>query len=352
MPQFRLEQLIQVVGGTFTGPSSDLQKTIRGVGPIHDAAPDSITWIADSKHSKHVASTEAAAIIGTRQLLDGSPKGIVVRDPETAIADVLDQFFIPAEPPPPGIHPMASVHSSAKLGADVRVGPFTVIHADVSIGDRTVIHEGVSIGRGVSIGSDCVVYDRCVLYDRTEIGRKVLLHAGAVIGADGFGYIFREKEHRRLAHLGNVIIEDDVEIGPNSVVDRGKLGPTRIGRGTKIDALVMVGHNVQIGPLCVLAGQAGLSGSVRLGTGVAVGGQVGFTQGVQVGDGVRVSAQSGVVADVAAGLTIMGMPAQEATAELRGHVRVRKLQKLFDQVAELARRVNALEAPADHREPG
>ena len=351
-PTFTLGQLVELVRGRYVGPATDLMKTVSSVAPIHDAAADSITWLAEEKHSRHLAETRAAAVIGSEKLIASYPRGIVVSDPDVAVAEILDKFLIPQEPPEPGIHPQAIVHSSAKLGRDVRIGAFAVIHPEATIGERTIVHEGVTIGRRVAIGSDCTIYDRCVLYDRSILGNRVILHAGVVIGADGFGYIFRNQGHRKLAHIGNVIIEDDVEIGPNSVVDRGKLGPTRIGRGTKIDALVMVGHNVQIGPLCVLAGQAGLSGSVRLGAGVALGGQVGISHGIVLGDQARVGAQSGVMSDIPAGTTFFGTPAEESSAAMRAVARVRRLQKLHEEVARLAGRVKALEAATDDRKHG
>jgi UDP-3-O-[3-hydroxymyristoyl] glucosamine N-acyltransferase len=325
---------------------------VSTVAPIHDAGPEAITWLAGGKHSKRLAGCRAAAIVGTREGLQGHPRGLAVADPELAIGQILDRFHLPPAGPAAGVHSTAILDPTARLGAGVAIGPFCVIGAGAVIGDATILHEGVSIGQEVQIGRECRVYPRSVIYDRCRLGDRVVLHAGAVIGADGFGFIFREGRHRRLAHIGTVVIEDDVEIGPQSCVDRAKVGATVIGRGTKIDALVLVAHNVQIGPLCVLAGQCGLSGSVRLGAGVAVGGQVGISDGVSVGDGAQLGAQSGLIGDLPPGQVVFGTPAQELKAEMKDVARIRRLARLYEGFTELTRRVAELEAAADHSRRG
>jgi len=350
--EFTLKEIAQVAGGKLTRVAERGEVVVRGVQSLQMAQSDMVTWISGTKHSKNFDSTEAAAIIGSEALLAGHPRGIVVADPEAAVAKILDLFDVPAEAPGAGIHPQSFVHPSAQIDPTAHIGAFAVIHADCRIGAGTIIHEGVSLGRGVEIGSQCTLFDRCVLYDRTVLGNHVILHAGVVVGGDGFGYIFRDGKHRKLAHIGNVIIEDDVEVGPNSVIDRGKLGPTLIGRGSKIDALVMIGHNVHIGPLCLLAAQAGLSGSVRLGTGVALAGQSGVVQSLSIGDQVQIGAQAGVISSVDAGETVIGFPARNSKEQFRDWARVRRLQKFYDEVAELSRRVKALEAATDHRKHG
>jgi UDP-3-O-[3-hydroxymyristoyl] glucosamine N-acyltransferase len=347
---FTVGALADICGGRLAEPASQAETVIRRAATLTEAGPDAITWIAQERHTKALTASLAGAVIGTEALLDGDRRGIVVDDPELAIAEVLDRFLIPNQPPAPGVHPSAVVHETAELAANVAVGAGAVIQAEARIGENTVIHEGVSVGRGVRIGRDCQVYDRCVVYDRCEIGDRVVFHAGVVIGADGFGYIFREGRHRKLAHLGTVIVEDDVEIGANACVDRAKLGATRIGRGSKIDNLVQVAHNVELGPLCILAAQVGLSGSSRLGPGVTLGGQVGVSDGVVIGEGVQGGAQSGIMGNVAAGQVVSGMPARDMMTTLRNQARVRRLPKLLEEVSELKRRVAELEAAADSRE--
>jgi UDP-3-O-[3-hydroxymyristoyl] glucosamine N-acyltransferase len=344
--------LAEVCGGRLANPAGQGETEIRRPATLDEAGPDAITWIADERYAKSLAACEAAAIIGTEALLAGEPRGIIVDDPELAMAKVLDCFSVPHERPAPGIHPSAIVHEAAVLGEGAAVGALAVVHSDVRIGPGTIIHEGVSLGRGVRIGQDCEIHDRCVIYDRCELGDRVILHAGVVIGADGFGYIFRDGRHRKLPHLGTVVIEDDVEVGANACIDRAKLGVTRIGRGSKIDNLVMSAHNVRTGPVCVLVAQVGLAGSVRLGTGVVLGGQAGITEGVDVGDGVWAGAKSMVDKDTAPGKVLLGVPARERMAALRDQARIQKLPKLLKQVAELERRVARLDAAADNREDG
>jgi UDP-3-O-[3-hydroxymyristoyl] glucosamine N-acyltransferase len=347
---FTVGELAVACGGELVDPARQAGKVIRTVATLEEADAESITWIVEARHAKALLSCHAAAVIGTKALLGGDPRGVVVADAELAIAQVLDRFFIAPERPASGIHPSAVVHQAVRLGGGVRVGAFAVVHREATIGDNTIIHEGVSIGRGVRIGRDGEIFDRCVVYDHCRIGDRVTIHAGAVIGADGFGYIFRDGRHRKLAHIGTVIIEDDVEIGANTTIDRAKVGATIIGHGSKIDNLVMIAHNARVGPLCVIAGQAALAGSVRLGAGVALGGRAGVSHGLRLGDGVRAALGALAIGDIPAGQVIMGYPAKERMMFLREQARLAKLPKLVEEVAELRSRVKQLEAAANHRE--
>lgn len=351
LPSYTAGQIAEVCGGRLADPAR-AGLPIRAVGTLEDAGPLEVSWITAKEHAVALRGCRAAAIIGTEQLLCGDARGILVADPEAALANVLDRFLIQPERPEIGRHPSAVIHPTAQLGENVAIGACAVIHAGTTVGDGTVIHEGVSLGRGVRVGRACEIYDHCVIYDRCRLGDRVILHAGVVVGADGFGYIFREGLHRKLAHLGTVVIEDDVEIGANACVDRAKVGATIVGRGSKIDNLVMIAHNCRIGPLCLLAGQVGLAGSVRLGVGVALGGQAGVVDGMTLGDGVRVACQTGVIGDIPSGQVIMGFPARERMSVLRDQARIRKLPKLTVEIAELRRRVEELEAAADHRRSG
>lgn len=333
-------------------PEAVAKFVVRGIAPLTEAESHQISWINDKKHIQALLTTRAAAVIGTEALVGHLERGIVVSDADSAIADVLDAIRIPESIPELGIHSTAVVHKSARISEAARVGAYAVIHDEVQIEDGAVIHEGVSLGRGVRVGEKSVIHDRCVVYDRCEIGRNVTIHSGTVIGADGFGYVFRKGRHRKLAHIGYVVIEDDVEIGANCCIDRGKFGATRIGRGTKIDNLVMIAHNVQIGPNCLLAAQVGISGSVHIGAGSAFGGQSGVTHGITIGNEVRVAAQSGIIGDVEDGVAVMGMPAHDKTLHLRAQLRLRELPELFMKIASLSRRVAELEAAANNPKHG
>lgn len=347
-PSLTLAEIARICGGRLVSGDRFAAKVVRSVAAIDEADEETITWLADAKLSASLADCRAAGIIGLEQQVGSHDRGIVVEDPELAVAELMDAFYKPPEPPAPGVHPSASVHASVELGVGTAVGAFAALGEEVVLGDGAVIHEGVSLGRGVHIGGRTVVYDRCVIYDRCQLGRDVIIHAGTVIGADGFGYIFRDGRHRKLSHLGTVIIEDEVEIGANTCIDRGKLGATRIGRGTKIDDQVMIAHNVQIGPLCIITGQVGIAGSVRVGKGVTVGGGAGMVHGITVGDGVRIAATALLFNDVPAGSVVSGTPAQDHRTELRDIARVRKLPQLLQRVAVLEKRVAELEDSADH----
>ena len=347
-PSFSVAEIAEICGGRLSASEETASRIVRCVAAIEDASEDSVTWLAEEKHAAALSNCRAAAVIGANATVGSSGRGIVVPDPELAIAQVLERFHIPIEPPEPGVHPTAVVHGTARLGDDVAVGAHAAIGARTTIGSRTACHAGVSIGSDVRIGEDCVLHDRCVIYDRCEIGNNVIVHSGTVIGADGFGYIFREGRHRRLMHLGTVVVEDDVEIGANTCVDRGKLGATRIGRGTKIDDLVMIAHNVQIGPLCIITGQVGLGGSARLGAGVIMGGGSGVIHGRTVGDNSRLGARSLLVGDLPPGSVVSGTPARPHMEEYRNIVRLKKLPRIRERIAALERRVAELEGPADH----
>ncbi len=330
------------------GDAAFASRIVTRVASLDGAGDDAVSWVSSSKHAAQLGRTAAAAILGPEELVGTRPDGLVVADADSAVATLLEFFHIPNVPPARGVHPTAIVHPSAKLGEGVAIGAYAVIGGDCVIGDGSVIHEGVSLGAGTRVGRESEIFDRVVIYDRCEIGDRVTIHAGAVIGGDGFGYIFRDGRHRKLMHLGTVVIEDDVEIGPNSCIDRGKFGPTRIGRGTKIDNLVMIAHNVQTGPCCILVAQSGFAGSAELGAGVIVGGQAGVREGTRIGDRAQIAAQAGAMADVSAGTTVIGSPATTQVAFFRETVALKELPQLLKKVAALEKRVKELEGAADH----
>jgi UDP-3-O-[3-hydroxymyristoyl] glucosamine N-acyltransferase len=244
---------------------------------------------------------------------------------------LLEMFFVPEPVPALGVHPSAVVDPTATLGAQVRIGPHVSIAAGASIGDGVVLHAGVRIYEYVAIGAGTVVHANTVIRHRCRIGKSVILHQNVSIGADGFGYRPDPKSATllKVPHLGNVVLEDGVEIGANTGVDRGKFGSTIIGAGTKVDNLVQIGHNVRIGRCCVIAGCVGISGSVQIGDGVQVGGAAGFIDHVQVGDRAKIGAMTLVTKDMPPGATWLGLPADEAQATLRQWASVRKLPELI-----------------------
>ncbi|MBK8270805.1 MAG: UDP-3-O-(3-hydroxymyristoyl)glucosamine N-acyltransferase [Planctomycetes bacterium] len=280
--QFTVQEIAKLCDAKIVDQSRAAMGPILRVATLTEADQHSVSWISSSKYAGELETTKAAAVLGSAESIGSHSAGLIVSDPESAIATLLDVLYGKPHAPAVGIHPTAVVDPSVKLAEDCAIGALATIGPGSKIGNRTLIHEGVSLGADVVIGNDCVVYDRCVIYDRCEVGNRVILHAGVVIGGDGFGYIFRDGRHRKLMHVGSVVIEDDVEVGANSCIDRGKLGATRIGRGTKIDNLVQIAHNAQIGPLSILVAQTGIAGSVTSGVGVIYGGPSGVKEGVTV----------------------------------------------------------------------
>ena len=257
-----------------------------------------------------------------------------------AMARVVDWFF-PVRRPFDGVSPAAFVDATTVLGTDVAIGPLAYVGAGVRLGDRTQVHPSSTIGHDTRIGSDCIIHSGVHIYPNTMIGDRVILHSGVVIGADGFGYVPERLaaeqasaeeplQHRKIRHVGRVTLEDDVEIGANTAIDRGTLAATRIGRGTKIDNLVTIGHNSAVGRHCIIIGQVGVSGSTVLGDYVTVAGQAGLADHVRIGARAVIGAQSGVTKDVPAGQVVLGSPAIE------GH-RAKKALTLIDSLPDFRR---------------
>lgn len=323
-------------------------RVVSGLAGIADAGPDELTMVATDAYGKAFATTRAlAAIVGRKVRLPASPAGTVVLavdDVEAAVSAALSLFAPPVQRPPAGVDPSARVADSAKLGPGVAVGPCAVVGRRAVLGARVAVHPGVVIGDDVTVGDDCVLYPNVVVRERVTLGQRVVVHAGSVIGTDGFGYRWDGRGHAKVPQVGTVVIEDDVEIGSCVCVDRAKFGATRVGRGTKIDNLVQVAHNVTIGPHCILVGQTGIAGSATLGTGVVLGGQTAVRDHISVGDGAAAAACSAIAADVAANTTVSGMPALPHRQSLREQAAFRRLPELIVQVRQLQEELDRLRA--------
>lgn len=332
----KLAELARLARAELAGPGAI---EIEAATDLDHAHPRSIVMVADHRRLPEAEASAAAALLVGAQ----AP---VVRKPALRAANLRAAFaraltvLAPPAGPVPGIHASAVVAPDAVIGSGVWIGPRAVIGSGVHIGDRAAIHAGVAVGDGTLIGAGCVIYPNVTIYPRCVLGDRVILHAGAVIGSDGFGYALEEGEHLKIPHLGRVVIEDDVEIGANTTVDRATLGETRIGRGTKIDNLVQVGHNVVIGPRSIVVAQVGISGSVTIGEGTLVGGQAGVRDHVTIGAGARIGGRAGVTKDVAPGATVSGYPARDHREALR-------LDAALARLPELIKRLSALEARLD-----
>ena len=331
----RLADIAARVGGTLDGDGS---VEITGVSSIEAPQPRTITFLADARHASRLADLSVAAIILAHDAPTVSVPAIRVANPYHAFVDVVEHFH-PVAKPEPGIHPTAIVAPTARVAADATIGPHVVVGDDVVLGDGGVLHAGVVLYPRVRIGAGFTAYARVVVREDVWIGDRVTLHAGVVIGSDGFGYLPAADGVRKIPQVGNVVIEDDVEVGANSTIDRGALGPTRIGRGTKIDNLVTVSHNCTLGSHCMLAAQTGLGGGTTLGRGVMLGGQVGSAGHLTVGDAVMVAAKSGISKDLAAGGRYGGIPAIDINLWRRGMSGLRHMGEMLKRIRRLEQKV-------------
>ena len=322
------------IDGEVVGDGS-LQLT--GFAPADKARAGDLTFAENQTYFNRAEQSAAAAIMVDGQFATGKKTLIRVPNARIAFAKVLPLFF-PEPAFAPGVHPTAVVAASAQVDPTAHIGPHCVIGEQVRIGPRSVLHGGDHVAANCVIGADAQFFPNVVLYPRTQVGQRVRIHAGAVIGADGFGYVLDAGAHRKVPQIGHVIIHDDVEIGANVTIDRGALGPTSIGRGTKIDNLVQIAHNVAIGEHCLVVAQAGIAGSTKLGNFVTLAGQVGLAGHLKVGNKVTIAAQSGVMHDIPDGEKWFGYPAQPDRQMKRQILAAQQLPELLRRVAELEKK--------------
>ena len=339
---FTARELSALVKGQLIG---DGDLTIQSARTLQDAQPGDITFVENKKNAPRLEHSQASAAIVPTNLTFPGKTLIQVADPLVAFAVVFQHFQ--AKPPfePSGIDPRAVLHPDAQIGDDASVGPFTCIGAGTMIGQRCRLHNGVSIGKNCRIGDDVELHPGVVLYDDTVLGDRVILHANAVIGADGFGYRFQKGRYVKVPQLSNVIIGSDVEIGAGSCVDRGVFEPTRIGEGTKIDNMVQIAHNCQIGKHNAFAAQVGIGGSSTTGNYVVMGGQAGVSDHINIGEGSMFGAKTGVFQDVPAGKRMFLYPAHEERESGRILVCMRKLPMMRKDLLRILKELNLQETP-------
>ena len=337
-----LREVAEIVGGSVEGDASFVAESIA---PLDEAGPEDLTF-ADARHLVGLAASKAgAALVEADGAVDFAGRPIVrVAGVQQAIYQLLSRLAGPEDLPAPGICPTATVAPDAKLGRAVAIGPGAVVGAGAAIGDRTALCANAVVTAGCAVGADCMLAEGAVIRNRSVVGNRVRIGPNSVIGYDGFGFQTVDGVHRRFPHVGNVVIEDDVEIDACSCIDRGKFGSTRIGRGVKIDNLVQVAHNCRIGPGSILAGQVGIAGSVKLGRYCILAGQVGVRDNITIGDGAQLGAQAGVIQNLPAGDQYIGMPARPATEMIRMWHSLAKLPDLLKHVRELESRLAALES--------
>jgi UDP-3-O-[3-hydroxymyristoyl] glucosamine N-acyltransferase len=342
-----LRELADLIGGRVIGDPSAM---ITGIAPIREAGAGQITFLSNPKYVDELSATRASAVIlAPRHEQAPAPSGlarVILDDPYYGMCRVLRHFhdrpFRPA-----GVSPLASIGQAVTMGRDVSIHPFVVIGDRAVIGDRVTLSPGCYVGEEAVIGDESWLHPNVTVRERVRLGRRVIIHSGTVVGSDGFGYAFHGGEHHKIPQVGTVVIEDDVELGSNVSVDRATLGQTVIGRGTKVDNLVQIAHNVTIGERSIIVAQAGISGSTTLGKGVVLAGQVGVVGHLTIGDGVRVGAQSGVAQNVPPGQDLSGSPAiahrqwlaVQATLPLLPDMR-RRLHRIEEELHALQQQIN------------
>ncbi|MBI1840482.1 MAG: UDP-3-O-(3-hydroxymyristoyl)glucosamine N-acyltransferase [Verrucomicrobia bacterium] len=310
---------------------------LTGFASAEGAKPGDLTFAENEYYFTRAEQGAAAAILVPAAEFTAANKVLIrVGNPRVAFARVLPLFF-PQPAFQPGIHPTAVIHPSATIDPTASIGPLVYVGSQVRIGPRSSIQCGCVLGENVELGNDCQLFPRVTLYPQVRLGSRVIIHSGTVIGSDGFGYVFDENRHLKIPQVGSVVVHDDVEIGANVTVDRGALGPTVIGKGTKIDNLVQVGHNVVIGEHSLLVAQVGIAGSTRLGNYVTLGGQVGVAGHLKLGTDVTVAAQSGVMNHIPDGEKWLGSPARPDRQTKRQLIALQQLPELLRRVSELER---------------
>jgi UDP-3-O-[3-hydroxymyristoyl] glucosamine N-acyltransferase len=351
---FALAELAARVGGEVSGDGSLL---LEGVAALEDAGPAQLSFLANRKYRKAFEQSRAGAVVvEPEEVVPAGRTVLRARNAYLAFARATTLFH-----PPPAARPevaqSAAVHPSAQVDPTAQLWPLCSVGPGARIGPRTILHPGAHVGEGAQVGADCLVYQNVVVRERCVVGDRVILQPGCVIGGDGFGFALdlegegKGPRHFKFPQVGIVVIEDDVELGANTCVDRAALGVTRIGRGAKVDDLVMIAHNVEVGPLSILASQVGISGSTKLGMGVVAWGQAGLTGHLTIGDRATINAQSGVHGDLAPGASVAGSPATDGATWARNAAAFNRLTEMRRELARLRREVDQLKAASPEKKP-
>ena len=336
-----LKEIAALIGGEIVGDESIV---ITGLSGIREASEGDITFLANPKYFSLADKTRASAVITSKEIQKLAKPIIRTENPSLAFAKLIDSLTPKETFRPKGIDSSAIISKTASLGKNVAIGPYVVIEDNVSIGEASVIYAGSFIGAQTKIGSNCLIYPNVTIRERLSIGERVIIHGGAVIGSDGFGFATIDGKHHKIPQVGTVEIGDDVEIGANVAIDRARFDKTVIGRGTKIDNLVHIAHNVVIGENSIIVAQAGISGSTTIGNNVTIAGQAGLVGHITVGDGAILAAQAGVTKSVPANTMVSGYPAREHEQAKRVNACVQNLPRLYEEIKELKKKIVELES--------
>jgi len=335
--EISLAELAGKIGGRLEG---DDRVLIGSVAPIEIATEGEISFVANSSYAKFVESTNASALILDEDTPSAGKPCIRHNNPYLAFALCLDILYPTPRQVEPGIHESSVIAQTARIDSSAGIGPLCHVCDGAAIGENSQLISSIYIGKDVSIGKNCLFYPGVMIMNGCRIGDNVIVHSSTVIGSDGFGFAEHEQGIKKVKQIGWVEIGDEVEIGSNCSIDRGALGPTRIGHGTKIDNLVQVAHNVQIGAFSILVSQVGVAGSTKIGNGVVLAGQVGVVGHLNIGDGVKVAAQSGVSHSIEAGKIVLGSPAREIGLARRIEASASRLPELLKRVKQLEKKLS------------
>ncbi|MCK4666627.1 UDP-3-O-(3-hydroxymyristoyl)glucosamine N-acyltransferase [Candidatus Dependentiae bacterium] len=340
MKSFKLSKITKILSGELKG---DPDIEVDGLSDIREAEPGSISFITNPKYEKYLESSNATAFILKNGASEVSGKNLIFVDEPYKAVGILLALFNERKVSFSGVSENAYISEGVKLGKDIRIAPLVYIGLNVEIGPGSVIYPGVHIGDNSIVGGDCIIYQNVSIYDFIEIGDRVIIHSGTVIGSDGFGFATVEGINSKIPQIGKVIIEDDVEIGANVTIDRATFGSTKIKKGVKIDNLVQIAHNVEVGENSLLVAQVGIAGSSKLGQNVILAAKAGVSGHIEIGNNVKVGAKSGVMKSIPEGLTVSGFPARKLSEELRVKATLRGLPKILDRVKQLEERVSNIE---------
>ena len=339
--EFSAKQIAEFVGGKVEG---DELATVNSFAKIEEGKKGAISFLSNMKYLHYIYDTESSIVLVDDAVkLERQTKATLIRvkNAYEAVAKLL-QLYQSMQPKKKGIDSLAYIHPTAKVGKDCYIGPFVAIGPEVVIGDGCVLHPHVTIGEKASVGDNTEIYSNAVVYHHCKVGNNCVLHAGCVIGADGFGFAPNAEGYDKIPQIGNVVIEDNVEIGANTCVDRSTMGSTVVHKGVKLDNLVQVAHNCEVGENTVMSAQVGIAGSTKIGAWCMLGGQVGIAGHISIGDKTFLGAQSGVPGNIKGDQTLIGTPPMEPKAYFKSPARFRRLPDMYKQLNELQKTVEEL----------
>ena len=339
--EFSAKQIATFIQGEIVG---DENATVHTFAKIEEGMPGAISFLSNPKYTPYIYETQSSIVLVNKDFVpEHEVKATLIKvdNAYESLAKLLN-LYEQSKPKRVGISPLAFIAETAKIGKDVYIAPFACIGDHAEVGDNTVIHPHVTIGSGAKIGSDCILYANCTVYHDCRVGNRCILHSGSVIGADGFGFAPTPAGYEKIPQIGIAILEDDVEIGANTCVDRATMGATIIRKGVKLDNLVQIAHNDEIGANTVMAAQAGVAGSTKVGEWCMIGGQVGLAGHIRVGNKVSLGAQSGVPSNLKDGSQLIGTPPMELKQYFKASVVQRNLPEMLTELRQLRKELNEL----------